>query len=66
MSDPRVLVVDDEPQILRFLQPALEASGYAVLHAGNRARGAAGWPPMQRPTSSSSTSACPIWTARMS
>jgi two-component system KDP operon response regulator KdpE len=29
----RVLVVDDEPQILRFLQPALEASGYAVLHA---------------------------------
>jgi two-component system, OmpR family, KDP operon response regulator KdpE len=30
----RVLVVDDEPQILRFLQPALEASGYAVLHAG--------------------------------
>ena len=31
--NPRVLVVDDEPQILRFLQPALEASGYAVLHA---------------------------------
>jgi two-component system KDP operon response regulator KdpE len=30
---PRVLVVDDEPQILRFLQPALEASGYEVLHA---------------------------------
>jgi two-component system KDP operon response regulator KdpE len=29
----RVLVVDDEPQILRFLQPALETSGYAVLHA---------------------------------
>ena len=29
----RVLVVDDEPQILRFLQPALEASGYAVLNA---------------------------------
>ncbi len=31
----RVLVVDDEPQILRFLQPALEASGYTVLHAQN-------------------------------
>jgi two-component system, OmpR family, KDP operon response regulator KdpE len=30
---PRVLVVDDEPQILRFLQPALDASGYVVLHA---------------------------------
>jgi two-component system, OmpR family, KDP operon response regulator KdpE len=33
----RVLVVDDEPQILRFLRPALEASGYAVLHAGTGA-----------------------------
>lgn len=33
MSGPRVLVVDDEPQILRFLQPALEATGYVVLHA---------------------------------
>ena len=29
MSGPRILVVDDEPQILRFLEPALEASGYA-------------------------------------
>ncbi len=29
----RILVVDDEPQILRFLEPALEASGYAILHA---------------------------------
>lgn len=34
MSGLRVLVVDDEPQILRFLRPALEASGYDVLHAG--------------------------------
>ena len=33
MTDLRVLVVDDEPQILRFLRPALEASGYQVLHA---------------------------------
>ena len=33
MSGPRILIVDDEPQILRFLEPALEASGYAVLHA---------------------------------
>ncbi len=31
--NPRVLIVDDEPQILRFLQPALEASGYTVLQA---------------------------------
>ncbi len=33
MSDQRILIVDDEPQILRFLEPALEASGYATLHA---------------------------------
>ncbi len=30
---PRALVIDDEPQILRFLRPALEASGYQVLQA---------------------------------
>ena len=24
----RILVIDDEPQIHRFLKPALEASGY--------------------------------------
>ncbi|ABD09332.1 two component transcriptional regulator, winged helix family [Rhodopseudomonas palustris HaA2] len=29
----RVLVVDDEPAILRFLKPALEANGYDVSHA---------------------------------
>ncbi|HQT73264.1 MAG TPA: response regulator, partial [Acidiphilium sp.] len=29
----RVLVVDDEPQIHRFLKPALEAAGYVVLRA---------------------------------
>jgi two-component system KDP operon response regulator KdpE len=34
VSGQRILVVDDEPQILRFLKPALEASGYVVLHAG--------------------------------
>jgi two-component system KDP operon response regulator KdpE len=33
MTALRVLVVDDEPQIVRFLRPALEASGYEVLHA---------------------------------
>ena len=30
---PRVLVVDDEPQIHRFLRPALEAAGYEPLRA---------------------------------
>ena len=34
MSGARILVVDDEPQILRFLRPALEASGYEMQHAG--------------------------------
>ena len=33
MTGARILVVDDEPQILRFLNPALEASGYATLNA---------------------------------
>ena len=33
MSEARILVVDDEPQILRFLHPALEAAGYRVIEA---------------------------------
>ncbi|SFK60734.1 response regulator [Methylocapsa palsarum] len=33
MSGNRVLVVDDEPQIHRFLRPALTACGYDVLGA---------------------------------
>ena len=33
MSDCRVLVVDDEPQIQRFLHVALTAAGYEVLTA---------------------------------
>jgi two-component system KDP operon response regulator KdpE len=32
-DQPRVLVIDDEPQIHRFLGPALEAAGYAPLKA---------------------------------
>jgi two-component system, OmpR family, KDP operon response regulator KdpE len=31
MSNERILVVDDEPQILRFLKPSLSAAGYDVL-----------------------------------
>jgi two-component system KDP operon response regulator KdpE len=34
-----VLVVDDEPAILRFLKPALEANGYVVSSAGTVADG---------------------------
>jgi two-component system KDP operon response regulator KdpE len=37
MTATRVLVVDDEPQIHRFLKPALEASGYAVVSAATAA-----------------------------
>ncbi|GAC1345469.1 MAG: response regulator transcription factor [Acetobacteraceae bacterium] len=33
MNGPRILVIDDEPQIHRFLKPALEAAGYAVDRA---------------------------------
>ena len=31
MNVPRILVVDDEPQILRFMRPALEAAGYEPI-----------------------------------
>ena len=33
MIKPRVLVVDDEPQILRFLEPALKAGEFEVITA---------------------------------
>ncbi len=33
MSEGRILVVDDEPQIHRFLKPALTAAGYEALQA---------------------------------
>ena len=33
VSAPRILVVDDEPQIHRFLCPALEVAGYEPLRA---------------------------------
>ena len=33
MSKERILVVDDEPQILRFLTPSLKAAGYEVRAA---------------------------------
>ncbi|UFN48482.1 response regulator transcription factor [Roseomonas sp. OT10] len=36
---PRILVVDDEPQIHRFLAPALTASGYEPVRADDAAAG---------------------------
>ncbi|KAA3515840.1 response regulator [Agrobacterium rosae] len=37
MTLARILVVDDEPQIRRFLRPALAAAGYDVIEAENGA-----------------------------
>ena len=37
MSQPRILVVDDEPQIQRFLNPSLSAAGYEVIAAATGA-----------------------------
>lgn len=38
MTAGRILVVDDEPQIQRFLRPALQAAGYEVLEAADAAQ----------------------------
>ena len=38
---PRILVIDDEPQIHRFLGPALEAAGYDPIRAETAAAGLA-------------------------
>ena len=39
MSRPRILVIDDEPQIHRFLGPALDAAGYEPVRADTAAAG---------------------------
>jgi two-component system KDP operon response regulator KdpE len=39
LAPAKILVVDDEPQIHRFLAPALEAAGYAPLRALTGAEG---------------------------
>lgn len=36
---PRILVIDDEPQIHRFLEPALTAAGYDYARAGDGGSG---------------------------
>jgi two-component system KDP operon response regulator KdpE len=38
-SKPRILVIDDEPQIHRFLGPALDAAGYEPVRADTAAEG---------------------------
>jgi two-component system, OmpR family, KDP operon response regulator KdpE len=39
LGDPTVLVMDDEPQIRRFLRIGLGAHGYRLLEAGNATEG---------------------------
>lgn len=41
-SRPQILVIDDEPQIRRFLRLGLESHGYAVIEAGNAETGQRG------------------------
>lgn len=38
-SRPRILVIDDEPQIHRFLGPAMDAAGYEFVRADDGASG---------------------------
>jgi two-component system KDP operon response regulator KdpE len=38
-GSPRILVIDDEPPIRRYLRTTLEAEGYALLEAGTAAEG---------------------------
>ena len=48
ISRPRILVIDDEPQIHRFLGPALDAAGYEPLRADSGQEGLRGiaiWSP---------------------
>jgi two-component system KDP operon response regulator KdpE len=40
-QSPRILVIDDEPQIHRFLRPALEANGFEMLSAMTGSEGLA-------------------------
>ena len=41
MIDARILIIDDEPPIRRFLRVALEAEGYGVIEAGTARDGLA-------------------------
>ena len=42
IARPRILVIDDEPQIHRFLGPALDAAGYEPLRADSGQEGLRG------------------------
>ena len=63
---PGVLVVDDEPQILRALKVILRDAGFEVDRGRRRSRRRSTAPPCARPTPRSSTSCCPTATASSS
>ena len=62
----RVLVVDDEPAIRRFLRIALTANGYPVSEADSGLAANSVAIARTGPTSSCWTWACPTWTVLMS
>ncbi|MDB5847800.1 MAG: two-component system response regulator KdpE, partial [Rhodoferax sp.] len=41
MSSPTAILIEDEPQIRRFVRSALEAEGWQVFEAGTAQRGLA-------------------------
>ena len=62
VTRPRVLVCDDEPQILRALRVVLRDAGFDVVPASTAAGGARPRGAASRPTRRSSTSCCPTAT----
>ena len=65
MTKTRVLVIDDEPQILRALRINLSVRGYEVITAADRRRGVARGrrtPPRRRRSSTSGCPTCPAST----
>ncbi len=63
MTDIRILVVDDEPAIHRFLSPALTAAGYGVARADDAAGALRAIATIRR-MRCCSILACRTWTAR--
>ena len=62
-SRPLVLVVEDEPQMRKFVRIALESHDYRVIEADDRQPRASSRRPPTRPTWCCWISACPTWTA---
>ena len=54
-TEARLLVVDDEPNILELLAASLRFAGFEVTTAANGARGARRWPAASGRTWSCST-----------